>query len=217
MKKRSRQISIAGAETDFLQQAQKMVYWWKNSPLKLIWTTPEACEHLTQQLAQKITQSQLFQQQTKQLSKQLRAFDIQINKKIEPLKKAIINTGDNKYNTAIFSDFGIVKQAGMYKLPMKRHDRLKAMQQLVKATIWHNLKNDEYGYPYWLNIMSQYAMALNDFEQTENYIQRVAQEKKHIRWQLDKIMRSYAKLQEINYPESAVCRLIIAGLIPTRE
>jgi len=121
---------------------------------------------------------------------------------IEFVKYYINQEFGKKAGIAYYTEFGMVKDHGAYKLPKDPQSKLKGIEMLITALTKYGFENEPYGVPYWTQTRDEYTPLIAD--DTTN----VTTESKHVgdkniyKADLKKALNSIILAIKAHYPDN---------------
>lgn len=145
-------------EADMISIAASVASVWEARPeLKLIWTTPAGLKEATGLFKASFAVRNETKSSRVAITMNLRTINAEINESVRHVKNYIAELSSTKDAPSYYPQFGMVKENGVYRMPVDNDKRLYALEQMVKAINRHGLADRKYGKQYWEDIYTRFA------------------------------------------------------------
>lgn len=196
--------NIPNTDADFLALAKIVADKWKTTPsFKLSWidepTFKTLVDNYATNLGNRLSAGSGRSIQTQTLAQ----INKQIDEAVENVKAYIIKKFKKQNATARYTNYGIVKGNGNYRLPKDNEKRLTALPLMAAAIVADGFGTEEYGTSFWKGITTRFTAALKDTTDTARNISSKAAIKTTDREKIHKVLIAITHLIYANDPDTS--------------
>jgi hypothetical protein len=132
----------------------------------------------------------------------LRNLDGSLHKAVEELKIVILSKFGKENGRAYFSEFGIVKIKGGFRLPADRNQKMQAVDTLIKGMEKYALAPVEYPLSFFKETKAQYDALMQEAQNIDGTVASEVGAKNEAIKQVEKVLSSIVLLLKANYPDT---------------
>ena len=208
---------IPNSNADIAALGLRVATAWANYPtITLEWITQVDAATLATNYKNIILQTSQTKGSGRDKVRKLQVLDKLINDNIYRLKMLIDVEYGKSQLASHYADFGIEKYNKGYKLPYDRDKRLEALRLLVSSLATAPFQANVYGEAYWQDILTQYDAAKTALESEVGKVSEDVVDKKILREQVLKLLRSMKSIIQGNFPDTSSAVLREFGYLDER-
>lgn len=202
-KKKAKQKLLPNTQHDLLTLADNVCKKWEETPLlTLLWIKPTELKKMIQDYRISLENKTEAGNERGSQTQTLKDLDLQIDKAVEDVKLAILAKFGKEKGKAYFSEFNIIKQNNMYKLPRDRNMRVNALPFFVKAVKKHDITIVNFDTKFFESIVQNYMQAFETTQKTDSTVSINVSNKNEARKQIEAVLTALHHLIKINYPNT---------------
>lgn len=196
--------NIPSTDSDFLALAKIVADKWKTTPdFKLTWIDEPTFKTLVDgyatNLGNRLSAGSGRSIQTQTLAQTNK----QIDEAVESVKAYLIKKFKKENAAARYTNYGIIKENGNYRLPKDNDKRLTALPLMASAITADGFDKEEFGTSFWKNITNTFTAALKNTTDTARNISNKAAIKTTDKEKIHKIIIAIKHLIYANYPDTS--------------
>jgi hypothetical protein len=194
--------NIPRADLDFLNTSIKINDSWQLFPqITLVYITQGDFGNLVNNFSVSLGARKSTGSQRPEFTKKLELLDVAIDRDIENVKRYLEEKYGKVSAPSYYSQFGIIKEHDMYKLPIDHDDRKGALELLIPALTTHGFQTFAFGLAYWYDVLEKFNEYLTKSIDIDATVSGKVGEKNILKKQIKKVLNSLIKVIMGNYPE----------------
>jgi hypothetical protein len=175
--------------------------WHQNSQITLIWINQSDLETLVTNFSTTLMLRKSSGGERPEFTKKLELIDKDIDRDIENVKRYLEEKYGKDSASSYYSQFGIVKEHKIYKLPIDHDDRKAALELLIPALTTHGFQNNTFGLTYWTGVKTKFNDYLAKTVDIDGIVSNKVGDKNLLKKQINKVLNSLIKVIMGNYPD----------------